>query len=665
MPRAAKLSALALIMTVLSAMAWVTPAMALDTTPPNTTITSTVPPGLSPGSATTVTQVTGATFNFSATEASTFECKIDLTVYTVCGSDSTGPDFTGTVTYASLADGVHNFYVKATDLSGNVDSSAATGQWKVDTTAPQTTINSGPNGVTIFNTTTNFSFSSEVGATFQCQLPPGGWEACTSPKNYFGMTDGPKTFSVVATDLAGNVDPSPAIRNFTVDTTAPNTFIDSLPPITTATSASFSFHASEASVTFQCQLDLSTWAACTSPKNYPGPLGDGPHTFSVVARDAGGLLDTSPATVTWTKDTTAPDTVLAPSGPTGSTTETTGTFTFSSEVGATFQCKLDQVLPLPVVPGAWGACTSPMPVGPLGDGTWAFSVKATDTNGLIDATPATRTWKIDSTPPETTILFPFPTGIETSSLAVFTFGSGSNEVVTFVCQLDGGGWLPCTSPKSYAGLADGGHTFDVQAIDLAGLPDPTPAQDTWTILGGDTTGPTVFMDSGPTGTTPDTSATFTFHSSELPATFECQLDTAAWAACNSPKVYPGPLAAGAHTFSVKAFDAFLNPSAAVVRTWTIGKVPTTLSIKAPDSAKHGTRVTVSGVLKSDDPTCESAQKVYLKAGTTTLGPRTTSTTGAYSYSVYIGTSNKGVKAVYKGTTKCASVSSERLVITST
>jgi len=658
MPRAAKLSALALIMTVLSAMAWVTPAMALDTTPPNTTITSTVPPVLFG----TVTQVTGATFNFSATEASTFECKVDGSVYTFCGSDSTGPDFTGTVTYASLADGLRTFSVRATDLAHNVDSSAATGQWKIDTAPPQTTILTGPD-VTIPLTATSFTFSSEVGATFQCQLsPPGGWEACNSPQPYSGMPDGSKTFSVRATDLAGNVDPSPANRNFAVDTVAPNTVIDSPPPSVSATSATFTFHSNEAPVTFQCQLDLSAWAACPSPKSYSG-IANGPHTFSVVARDAGGLLDTSPATVTWTKDTTAPDTILAPSGPTGSTTETTGTFTFSSEVGATFQCKLDQVLPLPVVPGAWGACASPMPVGPLGDGTWTFSVKATDANGLIDATPATRTWKIDSTPPETFLSWPYPTLIVSSSLAVFDFTT--NEAGTFQCQLDSGGWLPCTSPKSYPGLADGDHTFDVRAIDLAGNVDPTPWQNAWAILGGDTTGPTAVIDSGPTGTTPATSATFTFHSSELPATFECQLDTAAWAACNSPKVYPGPLAAGAHTFSVKAFDAFLNPSAAVVRTWTIGKVPTTLSIKAPDSAKHGTRVTVSGVLQSDDPTCESAQKVYLKAGTTTLGPRTTSTTGAYSYSVYIGTSNKGVKAVYKGTTKCASVSSERLVITST
>ena len=96
-----------------------------------------------------------------------------------------------------------------------------------------------------------------------------------------------------------------------VDTTPPDTTITANPPNpTNSTTAAFTFSGSDnftpaASLTFECELDGGGFAACAGPQNYSG-LADGSHTFQVRAIDAAGNVDTSPASFTWTIDTTAP-----------------------------------------------------------------------------------------------------------------------------------------------------------------------------------------------------------------------------------------------------------------------------------------------------------------------------------------------------------------------
>jgi len=104
---------------------------------------------------------------------------------------------------------------RVVDTSTNVTFSAST-TVIVDNTAPETTIDSGPAGSANGSTTT-FTFSAnEPDATFDCALDADDFVDCTSSQSYSNLAAGAHTFQVVATDAAGNTDPTPARRIWTV-----------------------------------------------------------------------------------------------------------------------------------------------------------------------------------------------------------------------------------------------------------------------------------------------------------------------------------------------------------------------------------------------------------------------------------------------------------------
>ena len=83
------------------------------------------------------------------------------------------------------------------------------------------------------------------------------------------------------------------------------------------------------------------------------------------------------------------------------------------------------------------------------------------------------------TPPETSIIAG-PTGLTATSSAGFQFGS-SEPGSTFECRVDGAWWESCASPRSYSGISQGPHTFEVRAIDEHGNVDATPAAGSWIV----------------------------------------------------------------------------------------------------------------------------------------------------------------------------------------
>jgi subtilisin-like proprotein convertase family protein len=85
-----------------------------------------------------------------------------------------------------------------------------------DKTPPDTKIDSGPTKVKKGKSAT-FGFSStEANSHFECKLDNDAFAPCTSPTEIKKPKKGTHTFSVRATDAAGNVDPSAATRDFKV-----------------------------------------------------------------------------------------------------------------------------------------------------------------------------------------------------------------------------------------------------------------------------------------------------------------------------------------------------------------------------------------------------------------------------------------------------------------
>jgi hypothetical protein len=151
--------------------------------------------------------------------------------------------------------------------------------------------------------------------------------------------------------------------------------------------------------------------------------------------------------------------------------------------------------------------------------------------------------------------------------ATFAFSSNEPGGDTFTCQVDGSGFVPCTSPLALAGpFGAGTHTFELIATDAAATADPSPAVATWTV---DLTRPNTTITSRPPANTRSRTATFRFKSTEAGSKFQCRHMSGPWVSCASPRTYRG-LGVGMHTFRVRAIDAAGNmDSTAAVDTWRV------------------------------------------------------------------------------------------------
>jgi CSLREA domain-containing protein len=551
--------------------------------PPDTTI-HTGPPA-APGE----TLSPDVTFTFSADQpGSTFACSLNGSSFQPCESPL---ELTG------LGGGAYTLEIQATNTFGLIEEEPAVYEWIVvggpDTTAPNTSILTGPPATTASTAAALTFVSSELGSAFECALLTPEPEAtlnfssCESPIEYTDLLGGTYEFHVRAIDLAGNVDPTPAVRTWTVSGPPITTITSGPEDGTSSTEATFTFTSSTPGAVFYCALDVPPFEQCTSPVTYTG-LSLGNHEF-VVFSVANGFTDTEGDGWEW--EIVSP--VALQTGITAGPSGTSGpdvTIEFAANVsGSTFECSLDGA---PFEP-----CFSPLQLTGLAPGDHTFEVRATDPDGNTDPTPASVTWAVlaaDTVPPETTIDSAPPS---TTPLPDATFVFSSDEPGSrFECSLDGEPFGDCPSPYLEEGLELGSHAFQVRAIDASGNVDTTPATHEWEIVA-DTTPPDTEITSGPSGLTGDTVAVFQFAGTDdvtpaLELGFECSLDGEPFSGCDSPHEL-ADLTPGEHTFAVRAVDDAeipnVDPTPATA-TWTVlNTAPPETSIDSgPDSPTEST-----------------------------------------------------------------------------
>ena len=395
--------------------------------------------------------------------------------------------------------------MKAVDNAGNADASPASFTWSVDTTAPQTQIDTHPAALTNA-AAANFTFSgtdtggSGLGA-FECRLDsnqPGAWASCTSPRELSGLGEGSHTFEVRAVDQAGNADQSPASFTWSVDTTAPVVTIDSGPAgVTNNPTPTFAF-SSEAGASFECSIDTGTpdFGPCSGAGTHTpdAPLPDGPYTFRVRATDAASNQATT--TRGFQIDTASPQapqlTATIPASPAN---DNSPKLVGSAISGATVRIYAGASCSgSPIATVSAAGLEAGVTVAVADDSTTSFSATATTAAENTSGCSEPLTYKEDSTAP-TTQIDTHPAALTNSAAANFTFSgtdTGGSGVGAFECRLDAGAWATCTSPRELSGLGDGSHTFEVRAVDNAGNADQSPASFAWSV---DTTAPSVTIDS--------------------------------------------------------------------------------------------------------------------------------------------------------------------------
>ncbi|MEE9658809.1 BapA/Bap/LapF family large adhesin [Enterobacter cloacae complex sp. CARB60] len=447
-----------------------------------------------------------------------------------------------------IGEGPHALTAVATDAAGNTSGVSNTWTLTIDSVAPAApvitqVIDDVPERLGALNpndstndTTPTLNGTAEPGSTVTIRLD--GADLVTVPVDNNGawtytlttpLGSGPHTFTVVATDAAGNTSQPSNGFTLTVDITPPvaatiatvtddvggvqgtlssgDTTDDTKPLLQGSAPADAVITIYDgATLLGTATLDGSGGWSFT-PVN---PLTDGPHSLTVHATDAAGnttisspfvlTVDTvAPATPDIPAITVNPDGTATPLNPGETTRDTTPTLSGTGTAGDTVTIynngvKLDDVIVDGTGHWTWTPST------PLPNGTYDITLTVTNMDGTGNESAPSQpvTITIDTDPPATPaapivtdsvtqITGPVPDGGTTNDPRPVLSGTGTpNDVINITDTVNGGtssvvGTVTVDSNGNWSwrpgsDIAEGSHVYTATATDEAGnVSDPSPA----------------------------------------------------------------------------------------------------------------------------------------------------------------------------------------------
>lgn len=404
------------------------------------------------GSSTSVTWSIGGTDDQGGPV--TLACELLSPTGDVTPVTCSGPSVTTTLTQH---EGTWQLAVTARDAAGN-DSLPTSASYSLDLPPGAPVVR--PPALIGNDVDIQWTFTSS-GGTLRCDVTgPNGFVVtpvpCSSP-HATSLTGGDGTYvlTVTATDEGGS---SQGSASYVLDTEAPS----AVPTVTSGQTGTG--QATPITWTISTLVDHSaecllltdgqpgSWAACAGSYSFAQPV-DG-RSYALQARyldTAGNPGTSSPASSPYTYDITAPDALVIAVDPGPAGSDTSPTWTFTPEPGATVTCEVTG----PGLPGGQAACsgsgTHTVDLAGKQDGQYVLTVRVTDAGNQTTTTSSTYT--LDRAEPATPVIAAAP-GAPSSpspSTAMTWSVDGPADAVRTQCRLERDGvvvhdWADCGTP---------------------------------------------------------------------------------------------------------------------------------------------------------------------------------------------------------------------------
>ncbi|MGH2905187.1 MAG: DUF6531 domain-containing protein [Solirubrobacterales bacterium] len=513
---------------------------------------------------------------YSDDASASYECALDEGTFESC---------TSPYEVTSIAYGLHYFKVRATDTLGNSDVGVGSSFRVYD---PATVLQF-PDGVPSVIGPGNGGFDVDTAFSVPgigCHVQ--GTESTTSSVNQNcsiplsvnnSWNEGTYEIQLWAKQSNGTHIGDTHTFNFTLDTTEPGVAIDNPRDggeVETSSSHQFEFHSSASDIDhYECGFNGGELEPCESPY-VATDLDVCRANFIVYGVDEVGNTSLAEDQVVYDPDPSDVNSEIAcitnhanpdPSWIDFSSINWLPSLYYTSwadghemPAGIERECRLNS--------RPWVRCNpgDPEIQGINQPGIQTFSVRASY-DGRSETTPATISWvsTLDPVEPETSIDVA-PEARSSNATPTIEFSS-SDADATYECKIDVESWVACSSPNKLTlatGSASpvGNHTVAVRAS-ISGATDQTPAEALFVVTAPPAL-PTITAGPADGDTVTVGAIEYSFGAPAWTASFECSVDSGAFATCTSPFELPSS-SLSERTFAVRSVDGDGNKSRGIVR----------------------------------------------------------------------------------------------------